>query len=61
LKGLVAVALALTGLKARIGLVDDENAAFAPNNLIVPVARPQRFQRVTDFHLNLTVRLWPGF
>jgi hypothetical protein len=44
LKGLVAVALALTGLKARIGLVNNENAALAPDNFIVPVPRTQRFQ-----------------
>jgi hypothetical protein len=43
-KGLAAVALALAGLKARIGLVDDENAAFAPDQLVVPVAPTQRFQ-----------------
>src|SRR5690606_16311259 len=53
-----AATLALTGLKARIGLVDDENTALAPDNLVVPVARTQRFQRVTNFHHSLTMQVW---
>jgi hypothetical protein len=44
----------LAGLKAGIGLVDDIDAALAPDNLVVPVATAQRFQGVTDFH----DRLW---
>jgi hypothetical protein len=42
--------LALTGLKAWIGLVDDINAALAPDDLVVAVATAQGFQGVTDFH-----------
>jgi hypothetical protein len=42
--GRQAKALALAGLKARIGLVDDVNAALAPNNLVVAVAAAQGFQ-----------------
>jgi hypothetical protein len=40
----------LPGFKARIGLIDDVNAALAPDNLVVPVAGAQGFQGVTDFH-----------
>src|SRR5450631_2173747 len=43
-------ASALAGLKAGIGLIDDVDAALAPNNLVVPVTGAQRFQGVTDFH-----------
>jgi hypothetical protein len=40
----MADALTLTGFEAGIRLVNDKNAALAPNNLVVPVARTQRFQ-----------------
>src|SRR5664279_528121 len=39
-----AARLALAGLKAGIGLIDDVNAALAPDNFVVPVAGAQRFQ-----------------
>jgi hypothetical protein len=51
----LSLALALAGLKARIGLVDDVNAPLAPDNLVVPVAGTQGFQGVTDFHDQLFV------
>jgi hypothetical protein len=35
---------ALTGLKARIGLIDDKNAALAAHDLVVAVATAQGFQ-----------------
>jgi hypothetical protein len=50
----------LAGLKARIGLVDDVDAPLAPDNLVVPVARAQGFQGVTNFHDRLWVRVWAG-
>jgi hypothetical protein len=53
-EGLQTKDLALAGLIAAIGLVDDVNAALAPDNLVVAVAATQGFQRVTDFH----DRLW---
>jgi hypothetical protein len=45
----------LARLKAAIGLVDDVDAPFAPDNLVVAVAAAQGFQGVTDFHDNLWV------
>ena len=43
---------ALARLEARVGLVDDVNAALAPYQTIVTVAFCQRFERVTNFHVN---------
>jgi hypothetical protein len=40
----LAKSLALAGLKAGIRLVNNKNASLAPHNLVVPVARTQRFQ-----------------
>ena len=41
---------ALTSLEPGLGLVDDIDPAFAPDELVVAVATAKRFQRVTDFH-----------
>ena len=43
-------ALALTGLEARIGLVDDVDPALAPDDAAVLVPFLGRFQGVDDFH-----------
>ena len=42
--------LALAGLEARIGFVDDIYTALAADELVVPVALGQRFQRITNLH-----------
>ena len=52
--------LALAGLKAAIGLVDDIDPALAPHDAVVAVATAQGFQGVTDFHDNLWVLWLPG-
>jgi hypothetical protein len=39
-----SVRLSLAGFEARIGLVDDVNAALAPHDAIVAMAFRQRFQ-----------------
>ena len=44
------IALALAGLEARIGFVDDIHTAFAADELVVTVALGQRFQRITNLH-----------
>jgi hypothetical protein len=36
--------LALAGLEARLGLVDDVNPALPADKLVVPMAATQRFQ-----------------
>ena len=41
---------ALLGLEARVGLVDDVNAALAAHDFAVAVAALQRLERGTDFH-----------
>jgi hypothetical protein len=41
---------ALTRLEARIGLVDDVNAALATDNTVVAMAATQRLQRIADLH-----------
>src|SRR5262249_30800061 len=46
---------ALAGFEAALGLVDDVDPALAPNEAVVAMARPQGFQRVTNFH-----RMAPG-
>jgi hypothetical protein len=53
-------ALALAGLIAGIGLIDDVDAPFTPDNLVVAVAAAQGFQGVPDFHDNLWVLWLPG-
>jgi hypothetical protein len=52
--------LALAGLITGIGLIDDVDAPFAPDNLVVAVAATQGFQGVTDFHDDLWVLGLPG-
>ena len=42
--------LALTGLKAALGLVDHVNAAFAAHDAAIPVPVLQRAERVANFH-----------
>ena len=42
----------LAGFEPRIGLVDDIDAALAPDETVVTVTLGQRFQRVTNFHIN---------
>lgn len=42
--------LALTGLEAAFGLVDDVNPALAANQPVVAVTAAQGFQRITDLH-----------
>src|SRR5690606_2355405 len=42
--------LALTSLVARVGLVDDVNAALAANQTIVAVTALERLERVLDLH-----------
>lgn len=42
--------LALTCFKARSCFVDDVNAAFATNQLAVPMAAFKRFKRIFNFH-----------
>jgi hypothetical protein len=42
--------LALTGLEARIGLVDDVDAAFTAHDAAVFVTRFGRLQRIPYFH-----------
>jgi hypothetical protein len=51
---------ALAGLIAGIGLIDDVDAPFAPDDFVVAVAAAQGFQGVTDFHDNLWVFWLPG-
>src|SRR5690606_18275033 len=48
---------ALTRLVALLDLVDDVNAAAATHELVGPVARTQRLQRVADFHLS-SPKVW---
>src|SRR5262252_6058590 len=43
-------ASALACLKPALGLVDDVDATFAPNDPVVAMATAQGFQRVADFH-----------
>src|SRR5262249_51805258 len=43
-------ALALTRLEARVGLVDDVDAALAAHDAAVLVARLHRLQRMADLH-----------
>src|SRR5262249_16305461 len=45
-----AFALALAGLEAGVGLVDDEDAALAPDDAAILMPFLGRFQRVDDFH-----------
>jgi hypothetical protein len=45
-----ALKLALAGLKARVGLVDNVNAAFATDQLIVAMALHQTLEGIADFH-----------
>src|SRR5262245_8593437 len=52
--------LALAGLVARIGLVDDVDAALAADDPAVLVPRLGRFQRVDDLHDPILGRL-PAF
>ena len=42
--------LALARFEAALGLIDDVDAALAPDEAIVAMAAAQRFQRITDFH-----------
>jgi hypothetical protein len=42
--------LALTGFKARIGLVDDVDTALAAHQLVVAVALDQGLEGIADFH-----------
>jgi hypothetical protein len=56
----VAKVLALAGLKAAIGLVDDIDPTLAPHDAVVAVAAAQGFQGITDFHDNLWVLWLPG-
>jgi hypothetical protein len=42
--------LALTGLEAPLRLINDVDAALAPDDAIVTVPATQRFQRVTNLH-----------
>jgi hypothetical protein len=44
---------ALTGLKARVGLVNDVNTSTAAHQLIVSVTLDQRLKRIANFH-NIT-------
>jgi hypothetical protein len=48
--GVVAGKLSLPRLEASIGLVDDVDAALAPDDTVVPVALDQRFDRIPDLH-----------
>ena len=50
---------ALARLIARSGLVDDVNAAFAANQLVVAMTRLQRLERILDLH-GLARRYGPG-
>src|ERR1043165_7626279 len=45
-----AYALALARLEARVGLVDDVDAALATDDAAVLVARLHRLERMTDLH-----------
>src|SRR5665213_1325069 len=45
-----AAVLALSGFEARIGLVDDVDAALAAHDHAVLVALLERFERIGDFH-----------
>jgi hypothetical protein len=40
----------LTGLEARIGFVDDVNATFATDQLVVAMALHQTLEGIADFH-----------
>jgi hypothetical protein len=42
--------LALAGLEAWVGLVDDVNAAFATDQLVVAVALHQALEGIANFH-----------
>jgi hypothetical protein len=42
--------LALTGLEAWVCLVDDVNAAFATDQLVVAMALHQTLEGIADFH-----------
>jgi hypothetical protein len=47
-----AVELALAGLKAWIGLVDNVNAAFATDQLVVAMTLHQTLEGIADFHVH---------
>src|SRR3954447_26042486 len=46
-----SLALALAGLVALLGLVDDVDPALATNQLVVAVTAAERLQRVADLHV----------
>src|SRR5712671_767760 len=55
--------LALAGLEARIGLVDDVDAALAAHDAAVLVALLERLQRIGDLHDQVLERdryVWEG-
>jgi hypothetical protein len=56
-----ALRSALACLVTLLRLVDDVNAALAPDKLVVTVARAQRLQGITDFHERETLKqITPG-
>jgi hypothetical protein len=44
--------LALTGLEARVCLVDDVDAALATDQLVVAMALHQTLEGIADFHVH---------
>jgi hypothetical protein len=52
---------ALPRLEPAVGLIDDVDAALAAHQAIVAVAAEQRFQRVTNFHDALWIRVLRAF
>jgi len=42
--------LSLVSFEAALCLVDDVNAALAPDDAIIAMATAQRFQRIANFH-----------
>ncbi len=49
--------LTLARLEAWVGLVDNIDPALAADQLVIPMAFHQAFQRVTDFHRITFARL----
>jgi hypothetical protein len=47
-----AVGLALTRLKARVGLVDNVNATLATDQLVVAMTLHQTLEGIADFHVH---------
>lgn len=48
--GNIRHSLALAGLEATVGLVDDVSAAAAADHAVIPVTALERLERIADLH-----------